>query len=169
MEFSFLSSNFPPINFQWRSMKHSAYSYTQIEQTKYTFISSGKKVIPKVVLFTPTAHKDLLNLAFGDLMVDGTIDNRKESNNGDMGIVLATVIQIVIAFIMQHPHYTVFFRGSTEQRMVVYERILRAYYQEFKKEFIITGLVWYKDSYQEMLFDAKADERYFAFLIRRNI
>lgn len=81
-------------------MNHPPYAFTRFAD-QYTFISTGKSNIPKVVEFTSLKFKNLFNLCFGDILPDGTIDDRVNSNNGDIARVLSTVIEIVIDFIEQ--------------------------------------------------------------------
>ena len=86
---------------------------------------------------------------------------------GDMAIVLATVIEIVRTFIIEHPGNTIFFRGSTPQRTRVYQRIIKTYYKEFASEFIIIALVQERRGYQALLFNENVTANIFAFLVKR--
>ena len=80
-------------------MTTQPYSYDRKDATRYTFISKGKHgVIIKAVEFIPTSNKFILNLGFGDLKPDGTIDDTANSNNGDIIKVMATIIHIVKDF-----------------------------------------------------------------------
>ncbi len=51
------------------------YSYDRLLATRHTFTSTGKRAIIKVVEFTPTHMNNVFNLAFGDLLADGSIDD----------------------------------------------------------------------------------------------
>jgi hypothetical protein len=66
----------------------------------FEFISEGPNGhIPKLVQFTPTNHKDLHNLAFGNKHNEtGEIDDLAISNNGDSERILATIVATVYAF-----------------------------------------------------------------------
>ncbi|HRH47749.1 MAG TPA: hypothetical protein PLP23_03285 [Panacibacter sp.] len=150
-------------------MQSQPYSYDRKYSTRYTFISKGKKgVIVKIVEFTPTSVKNVLNLGFGDLLSDGSVDDTANSNNGDIIKVLATVISIVEDFTAEYPDIKIVFAGSTVRRTELYHRILKMYYTGFKKEFIITAL---KDdgneSYSEVLFEPGSNNKYVAFFIKR--
>jgi hypothetical protein len=76
-------------------MTHIPYSYKRPHSERYTFTSIGKKRIEKVVDFVPLGLKNIVNLGFGDLLPDGSVDDTVNSNNGDMAKVLATVIDIL--------------------------------------------------------------------------
>ena len=82
-----------------------------------------------------------MNLGFGDLLPDGSIDDRIVSNNGDIKKVLATIVVIVKHFTSLHPQVIVHFSGSTDERTKLYTRILVMYHASFKKEFEIYGII----------------------------
>jgi len=148
-------------------MKYGSYSYNRVAQTQYSFISLGKSVIVKSVIFTPTEFGDVLNLGFGDLMPDGFVDDEADSNNGDITLVLATVIEITKTFLIEHPEKTIFFKGSTLRRTRFYQRIIKTYKKEFASEFIIIALIENEKGYQEILFDENISKDIFAFLIKK--
>jgi len=106
-------------------------------------------------------------LAFGDLMPDGSIDDKSNSNNGDIVRVLATVIGILKDFTSENPAAYVAFTGSTEERMKLYTRILKSYYSIFNKEFKISGFIKVDDNFEEVQFDPKLTVNYTVFLIKR--
>lgn len=140
-------------------MQTRPYLYDRKYSTRYTFISKGKKgVIVKIVEFTPTSVKNILNLGFGDLPADGSVDDTANSNNGDIIKILATVISIIEDFTIEYPDIKIVFTGSTVRRTTLYRRILKMYYVGFKKGFIITAL---KDNgnetYSEILFDPESN------------
>jgi hypothetical protein len=56
-------------------MHQAAYSYDHPDVTRYTFISIGRKRIEKIVEFTDLGDCNIFNLAFGDLMPDGSVDD----------------------------------------------------------------------------------------------
>ena len=75
------------------------YKYEKQNQVSYSFVSKGRRgVITKIVQFTPTSINGIFNLAYGDLLPEGDIDDKSNSNNGDMIKVLGTVIEIVKEF-----------------------------------------------------------------------
>lgn len=100
-------------------------------------------------------------------MPDGSIDDKANSNNGDIVRVLATTVQILIDFTSKFPDTDIFFTGSTQERTRLYTRILRTYYAAFNKEFIINVLIREDEGFTELPFEPKADIRFHGFLIKR--
>ena len=148
-------------------MKDNTYPYDHTQASRYTFTSIGKKRITKEVVFTHTGIRNIVNMGFGDLLPDGSIDDKVNSNNGDIVRVLATTIQILIDFTSKFPNSEIFFSGSTQERTKLYARILRTYYDTFSKEFIVNVLVKDGEAYSELPFEPKADLKFLGFLIRR--
>jgi hypothetical protein len=147
-------------------MTQTAYPYRKVKSKHYLFISVGKKRIEKVVEFIAMGG-NLVNLAFGDLLPDGSIDDKANSNNGDIVKVLATVVDILRNFTSLDPNVRIYFRGSTPERTKLYARILRTYHPIFSKEFIITGISFAKDQFEAAAFDSNKDREFDAFLIER--
>jgi len=150
-------------------MKHSVYPYRKNVDTRYVFISKGKRDIEKIVEFTPTSVEGLYNLGFGDLLPDGSVDDSVNSNNGDIIKVLATVVHILKEFTQLHPNVKIVFTGSTPERLILYRRILKTYYIEFSTEFNITGFILENSHYKEAIFEPQSETEYLAFFIRRII
>ena len=148
-------------------MKDNTYPYDHTQASRYTFTSVGKKRIEKEVVFTHTGIRNIINMGFGDLLPDGSIDDKANSNNGDIVRVLATTIQILIDFTSKFPDSVIFFSGSTQERTKLYTRILRTYYSTFSKEFIVNVLVKDGEAYSELPFEPKSDLKFHGFLIRR--
>jgi len=96
-------------------MSYAPYSFEQVQPTRYIFFSLGKHRIEKVADFIPLKTKNIVNLGFGDLLPDGSVDDRVSSNNGDIRKVLSTVIHILNHFTTMHPELHVFFSGSTDE------------------------------------------------------
>jgi uncharacterized protein DUF6934 len=148
-------------------MSHIPYPFEQVEPTRYKFFSVGRNRIEKIVDFVPLKVKNVMNLGFGDLSPDGSIDDRVASNNGDIGKVLATIVMILKHFTALQPHIIIYFSGSTVERTRLYTRVLKMYYSAFSKEFMIYGIVGTKQNGQRLPFDPCAQVDYFAFLIKR--
>jgi len=127
----------------------------------------GKKGIKKIVEFTPTGNRHIVNLGFGNLLPDGGWDDRAISDNGDMLKILATVIKIVTAFSGKFPFLTIVFTGSTPERTNMYNRILTTYYTEFTKDFVITGLIEQGAHLIEVEYEPLGFKNYLFFLIKR--
>ena len=86
-------------------MNREPYLYNKEFSTRYRFFSTGKKPVEKIVEFTPLAIENIYNLGFGDLLPDGSIDDKANSNNGDIIKVLSTVIYIIKDFTEENPKY----------------------------------------------------------------
>jgi hypothetical protein len=148
-------------------MSHIPYSFEQVQPTRYKFLSIGKNKIEKIVDFVPLKPKYVMNLGFGDLLADGTIDDKITSNNGDIGKVLATVITILKHFTALHPHVIIVFYGSTAERTRLYTRVLKMHHAIFNKDFVIYGILGTEQDGLRLPFDPCAQVDYFAFLIKR--
>ncbi len=61
-----------------------------------------------------------------DLLASGKIDDKANSNNGDIIKVLSTVILIIKDFTEENPEAKIAFSGSTKERTALYQRILKA-------------------------------------------
>lgn len=94
-------------------MNHPAYPYRKNVDTRYVFVSKGRKHIEKIVEFSPTSVPGSFNLGFGDLLQGGSVDDSVNSNNGDIIKVLATVINILKEFIGSHRLQKLFYRKHT--------------------------------------------------------
>ena len=150
-------------------MSHMPYPFEQVEPTRYKFFSVGRNRIEKIVDFVPLKAKNVMNLGFGDLLPDGSIDDKIASNNGDIGKVLSTVVMILKHFTAKNPEVIIYFSGSTAERTRLYARILKTYYAVFGEEFMIYGLIGTEKESQRLPFDPCAQVDYFAFLIKRII
>ena len=109
----------------------------------------------------------MVNLGFGDLKADGSIDDRIVSNNGDIIKILATIVDIVKHYTSKYPSAVIFFTGSTDERTRLYRRILKMYFQSFYSEFAIYGIVGTENNNRTVHFDPGSNEEYLAFLIKR--
>jgi hypothetical protein len=97
--------------------------------------------LKKRVEFTALRRRKLYNIGFGDVMPDGQVDDKVNTNNSDLVKVLGTVISIIQSFLNENMEAKIFFTGSTQQRTDLYITILRRNYVELTKEFIISTLV----------------------------
>jgi len=150
-------------------MHHKPYSYTAVEGHRFTFGSTGKRSIVKLIEFTPTRNKDVYNLAFGDLTEKGEIDDTAHSNNGDIVKIFATVINVLQDFTLKNPSFKIAFSGSTIERTKLYNRIIRTYYQSFRDSFIISGLAEIEEGIiKEVDFDPDSTFFYLVFFVKRN-
>jgi hypothetical protein len=148
-------------------MTYLPYSYKRPHSERYIFTSIGKKKIEKVVDFVPIGIKNIMNLGFGDLLPDGSVDDTANSNNGDLIKVLATVIEILRHYTAEYPQVEVFFAGSTAERTKLYTRILKTYYPTFRKEYTISVVIGSEKANKRVPFDPMANTEYLGFLIKR--
>ncbi len=100
-------------------------------------------------------------------MPDRSIDDKANSNNGDIIKVLSTIIYIIKDFTEENPESKIAFTGSTKERTALYQRILKTYLDTFCKEFLITALEGPSNSPKETESDAGHKEPYLAFFIKR--
>jgi hypothetical protein len=150
------------------SMTHIPYPFEPTLPTRYTFVSQGKTKIVKVVEFVPLRLKNMMNLGFGDLLPDGSLDDMAVSDNGDIRKVLSTVVHIIRHFTTLHPEVIIFFSGSTDERIRLYGRIMKMYYASFSKEYVIFGIIEKETENRAVAFDPTSHSEFLAFLIKRN-
>lgn len=150
-------------------MNKTPYSYSRQFSTRYRFISTGVRPIEKVVEFTPLNIKNIYNLGFGDQLPGKLVDDKANSNNGDIIRVLTTIVHIIKDFTSENPEAKIVFTGSTPKRTRLYQRILKTYYDFYRKDFTITALSQAKDGSAEELFDPNSTKSYLAFFIKRKV
>lgn len=122
-------------------MNQPFYSFTIYEETRrFNFESIGKFTLEKVVLFSATSEPNLYQLSLADVLEDGSLDYFTVSNNGDRDKILATVIQIIIAFFEQYPDSVVAFTGSTPSRTRLYQIALARELHLINERFDVKGL-----------------------------
>jgi hypothetical protein len=106
----------------------------------YLFESSGPKgVIEKAVVFSATALFGLYNLGFGDVTMEGEIDDLAVSDNGDMQKVLATIASIVVDFTYKNPDAMIVAAGSTPSRTRLYRMGIASHYGLLAADFQVFG------------------------------
>lgn len=143
------------------------YLFDRTRASEYSFTSIGRRTITKNVVFTHTGVRNIFNMGFGDVLLDGSINDKANSNNGDIVKVLATIVHIMIDFTSELPDMEIFFTGSTPERTRLYTRILNTYYATFSKEFIIKGLIFDKSDYIEAPFKPNSGLKYLGFIIKK--
>ena len=122
-------------------MKHNFYPFRASKDfLRFTFESeSAHKRINKVVEFV-LIEDELYNLAFGDLGDNGMYDDLSVSNNSDMNLVLATVIQTIFNFFEIYPDKKLFFQGSTPARSRLYQIIIAREREQWQEDYVIEGV-----------------------------
>lgn len=104
----------------------------------FNFISIGKKgAIPKRISFTKTELDSVYNLAFGDVDLDGEINDYFVSNDGDRNKILATVVKVIGDYTDRYPDRWIFFTGSTNERTRLYRMAVGLYLEELSAKFEI--------------------------------
>lgn len=146
----------------------SPYPVLQNSTTKYEFESVGSKgIIKKGIEISPLSLPGYYNFGFGDVCSDGSIDDKSETNNGDLIKVFSTIILVMKDFIMTNPLATLYFAGSNKQRTHVYNIILKRNYVLFSEEFHITGLQSINKVTTEVEYNPEKEGEYLAFLVRK--
>jgi len=117
------------------------------DERYYSFISRGKKNITKVIAFTPIERdgNKYYNWGFGDLVKHETtgfdIDDKTDSNNGDVKRVFYTVASALSAFYETNPGATVHIKGSNQQRTNIYGKIIARHWTEIEPIYVVRGFV----------------------------
>lgn len=113
-------------------MKKEGYEYFNENDILYTFLSKGKKDIPKVVYFQKI-ESDTFNLVLSDIDLENqSISDKIISNNGDISKVLATVFHITLDFIHSYPNCYVIITGNTTTKKLLYKRLINNYFSEVR-------------------------------------
>ena len=143
-------------------MSEKPYTIKQKESLIFSFTSVGPKGrIEKLVRYESIGNS-YFNLGFGDRI--GTslkVDDTSRSDNGDMKIVLSTVIKTIDLFFDKYPEAIVSFKGSTEERTRFYNRIINNYKIQYEGKYFFWG---YKENKYEIFKDG---ESYSFFLISK--
>lgn len=107
-------------------MEEQKYPFSLVSnETRYEFISTdGTKETKKVVVITEVDNNILYNLALLDELENGELSDVSESRNKDMEIILATVFQIVNAYLEKYPNHLLIFKGSDKRRQRLYRIVI---------------------------------------------
>jgi uncharacterized protein DUF6934 len=151
-------------------MKYSKYEPLLISKDahEFKFSSIGPKgEISIVVQFIETEDSTVYNLAFGNMLDNGEVDDYVKNDNKDRNKILATVAAAVYEFTARNPHKYVFFAGSTSSRTRLYRMALTNNLSELSTDFEIYGLNWHKSAFEMTRFEKGKD--YYGFLVKRKI
>jgi hypothetical protein len=114
----------------------------------YTFLSQGDQVIPKIIAYTAIekSGRKYFNWGFGDLVIDEKtgeyrIDDRAESNNGDVKTVFYTVVSTLSDFFDHNPDAIVYVEGSNRQRLEVYKGLINRHGRHIEPFYEIKGSI----------------------------
>lgn len=133
---------------------------------EFSFVSNGPNGEIKIVVqFNITENPTIYNLAFGNLLPDGTVDDTIKNNNKDRNKVLATVAAAIYEFTSKFIDKYIFFKGSTPQRTRLYRMAITNNFDELALDFNIYGVVIHNDGYTIQEFKKGFD--YFGFMIKR--
>jgi hypothetical protein len=133
---------------------------------EFKFNSVGPKgEISIVVQFIKTDDPSVYNLAFGNQLKDGCIDDLVTNGNHDRNKVLATVAGSVFEFTAKYPGKLVFFTGSTPARTRLYRIALTINFNELSVDFEIFGVSAGRFTFLVEKFEKGKD--YYGFLIKR--
>ncbi|MCF0064211.1 hypothetical protein MUK70_26530 [Dyadobacter chenwenxiniae] len=143
-------------------MRHHYYPYLASEDyLSFTFKSiSEKRIICKKAEFLPISD-DIYNFAFGDLADENAIDDRAVTDNKDMNMVLATIIQILLEFLETHKNKAVYFQGSTTSRTRMYQIILRREKPNWENRLIVYGI------FNDEIMPYETDFSFDAFIVKQ--
>jgi hypothetical protein len=145
--------------------------YTELLVTtdylEYEFTSFGPKgAIPKIIRFTTSNNDETtFDLALGNKMVGGNLDDLARDNNKDRNKILATVVTVLKIFFDNYPDKWVFFRGSTPERTRLYRMAITLNLEELSTEFEIVGALTEKSTFRDGSFQKGID--YFGFFVQR--
>lgn len=108
----------------------------------FRFVSNGQADhIYKLIRFTPTNHQGIVNLAFGDSAEKSDdINDKANSANGDMPLVLATVAASIYVYARENPDVWVFLTGSTPARTRLYRMAISNYWHDIEPDFDVLAL-----------------------------
>jgi hypothetical protein len=124
-------------------MKKEGYEFISEKDLYYSFLSIGKKEIPKIVIFQ-IIDENTYNLVLADFDFSTTkFSDTIVSNNGDLGKIMATVLKIILHFIDNHPDSRIILQGNTATKRQLYNRMLNNYYSELSA-FIYVEVLIYK-------------------------
>jgi hypothetical protein len=145
-------------------MKYEIYSELKLTDdfSVIEFTSIGKNgAIPKRIAFTSTELENVYNLAFGDIDVNGEIDDITISDNGDRNKILATVVNVVDDYTKKYPERWIVFSGSTKERTRLYRIAVGINLEELSRKFEIYAFI-----HEELKLFTK-DMEISAFVIKR--
>lgn len=131
-------------------MKYEKYESLLIsaDALEFKFISEGPKgKIQKVVQFIATSDAGIYNLAFGDLLPNGGVDDHIKDDNQDRNKILATVAATIYEFTARYPEKMVFFTGSTLGRTRLYRIALTTNSRELEEDYEIYGVNLVRGAY----------------------
>jgi hypothetical protein len=120
---------------------------------EYTFTSEGPKgQFQKIIQFIETNESGIYNLAFGDLLEDGGVNDYVKNDNKDRDKILATVVYTVYEFTSRYPENSIFFAGSSPDRTRLYRMAISNNLTELSIDFEIFGVNFHDGYYHAEIF-----------------
>lgn len=124
-------------------MKYEKYepllSSNNAHEFQFTSVGPNGKIVI-VVQYNKTDASNIYNLAFGNLLENGDVDDHIRNCNQDRNKILATVAASVYEFTAQYPDVRIFFTGSTPVRTRLYRMALTLNFIELSGDFEIFGV-----------------------------
>jgi hypothetical protein len=141
-------------------MQYDVYKDLYINEgySVFEFFSIGNRgIIPKRIAFIPTEYENVYNLVFGDIDMEGEINDYSISDNGDRNRILATVIHAIDTYLNVYSERIIFFIGSTKERTRLYRIAIGLNYERLSERFDIycqteTGILPFHKNIQAISF-----------------
>ncbi|MBO9616085.1 MAG: hypothetical protein J7619_25550 [Dyadobacter sp.] len=106
----------------------------------YSFVSEGRKGRVKKKVQFDLMQAGIFNLGFGDWKdSDSGFDDLAITDNGDMEIVLSTVVRIAVEFLSENPGVIIHLTGSTPARTRLYRIIISNRYDAIRNGYSVWG------------------------------
>lgn len=129
----------------------------------FFFESIGKKIVQKAIGYIPfEENPNIVELVFGDLNKDNTVDFMNVSDNEDMVLILSTVIASINEYLADFPTKTIYFRGSSPSRTRLYRAVISKYSKSNELFYDIFGI---SENEQAEIFNK--EHTYIGYLIRK--
>lgn len=129
----------------------------------YFFKSIGEKAVKKAIVYIPLNDSpNIVELVFGDIKKDNSIDFYSASNNDDLIEIISTVIESLKLYLDRFSNKTVYFRGSTLARTRLYRAVIAKNLANNELFYEILGIF---ENQQTEIFNK--NHTYFGYLIRK--
>lgn len=144
-------------------MNKESYTLFSPEENIYYFESKGVNgTIIKAVIFNEY-EPNVYNMALMDYNIEKEeFSDTSSSNNGDIAKVMATVAEIIHAYLQQHQKHIVYFEGNTSAKNKLYNRIIKNNYDFFTEFYEIRGKINIEGETQEIY---SPQNQYYGFYI----
>ena len=129
----------------------------------YFFNSKGERAVKKAIVFIPLKNNSsIVELVFGDIKNDSSIDFYSVSENNDLLEIISTVIESLKLYLDKFPDMTVYFRGSTPARTRLYRAVIAKNLNVNELIYEIIGVLG-----NEQIETFNKDHTYLGYLIRK--